>query len=108
MPSPLGLDLIRGRAFAFCNSFNWGSNLLTSLSFLHLIGAIGLSWTFLLYGLTAALGLGFIYAFVPETKGQTLAEIDQQFQKRRFSLSSGRRQNPAGVQYSRIKACAAS
>lgn len=99
---------IRGRAFAFCNSFNWGSNLLTSLSFLHLIGAIGLSWTFLLYGLTAALGLGFIYAFVPETKGQTLAEIDQQFQKRRFSLSSGRRQNPAGVQYSRIKACAAS
>ncbi|XP_062060278.1 solute carrier family 2, facilitated glucose transporter member 10 isoform X2 [Lepus europaeus] len=99
---------IRGRAFAFCNSFNWGSNLLTSLSFLHLIGAIGLSWTFLLYGLTAVLGLGFIYAFVPETKGQTLAEIDQQFQKRSFSLSSGRRQNTAGVQYSRIEACAAS
>lgn len=46
-------------------------------------GTIGLSWTFLLYGLTAVLGLGFIYAFVPETKGQSLAEIDQQFQKRR-------------------------
>lgn len=46
-------------------------------------GTIGLSWTFLLYGLTAVLGLGFIYLFVPETKGQSLAEIDQQFQRRR-------------------------
>ncbi|XP_023367767.1 solute carrier family 2, facilitated glucose transporter member 10 isoform X2 [Otolemur garnettii] len=74
---------IRGRAFAFCNSFNWVTNLFISLSFLDVISAIGLSWTFLLYGLTAALGLGFIYLFVPETKGQSLAEIDQQFQKRR-------------------------
>lgn len=57
------------------------------LSFAHIPtplfpGAIGLSWTFLLYGLTAVFGLGFIYFFVPETKGQSLADIDQQFQKR--------------------------
>ncbi|XP_075384776.1 solute carrier family 2, facilitated glucose transporter member 10 isoform X1 [Tenrec ecaudatus] len=74
---------VRGRAFAFCNSFNWATNLFISLSFLHLINAIGLSFTFLLYGLTAVLGLGFIYFFVPETKGQSLAEIDRQFQKTR-------------------------
>ncbi|XP_053430606.1 solute carrier family 2, facilitated glucose transporter member 10 isoform X2 [Nycticebus coucang] len=98
---------IRGRAFAFCNSFNWATNLFISLSFLDLIGAIGLSWTFLLYGLTAAFGLGFIYLFVPETKGQSLAEIDQQFQKRRFALSFGHRQHSAGVQYSRIEASVA-
>ncbi|XP_044241801.2 solute carrier family 2, facilitated glucose transporter member 10 isoform X3 [Ursus arctos] len=91
---------IRGRAFAFCNSFNWASNLLVSLSFLDLIGTIGLSWTFLLYGLTAVLGLGFIYAFVPETKGQSLAEIDQQFQKRW--------QRSASIPYTRIEASAAS
>ncbi|XP_017695744.1 PREDICTED: solute carrier family 2, facilitated glucose transporter member 10, partial [Lepidothrix coronata] len=42
---------IRGRAFAFCNSFNWAANLLISLSFLDLIDAIGFSWMFLLYGL---------------------------------------------------------
>ena len=29
---------IRGRAFAFCNSFNWAANLFISLSFLDLIG----------------------------------------------------------------------
>ncbi|XP_054429621.1 solute carrier family 2, facilitated glucose transporter member 10 [Pteronotus mesoamericanus] len=99
---------IRGRAFAFCNSFNWAANLFISLSFLDLIGAIGLSWTFLLYGLTAVLGLGFIYLFVPETKGQSLAEIDQQFQRRGFAPSFGHRQSTSGVQYSRIKVSAAS
>ncbi|XP_029774090.1 solute carrier family 2, facilitated glucose transporter member 10 [Suricata suricatta] len=97
---------IRGRAFAFCNSFNWASNLLVSLSFLDLIGTIGLSWTFLLYGLTAVLGLAFIYLFVPETKGQSLAEIDQQFQRRRFTLSFGHWQSPAGIPYTRIKVAA--
>nr|XP_013005841.1 solute carrier family 2, facilitated glucose transporter member 10 [Cavia porcellus] len=99
---------VRGRAFAFCNSFNWATNLFISLSFLDLIGAIGLSWIFLLYGLTAVLGLGFIYFFVPETKGQSLAEIDQQFQSSRFSLNFGHRQSSPGVQYSRIKVSAAS
>ncbi|CAD7669271.1 unnamed protein product [Nyctereutes procyonoides] len=98
---------IRGRAFAFCNSFNWACNLLVSLSFLDLIGTIGLSWTFLLYGLTAVLSLGFIYSFVPETKGLSLAEIDQQFQRRRFALSFGHRQSSAGIPYTRIEVSAA-
>lgn len=47
-------------------------------------GAIGLAWTFLLYGLTAVFGLAFIYLLVPETKGQSLAEIEHQFQMSRF------------------------
>ncbi|KAM6147845.1 LOW QUALITY PROTEIN: solute carrier family 2, facilitated glucose transporter member 10 [Erethizon dorsatum] len=99
---------VHGRAFAFCNSFNWATNLFISLSFLHLIGAIGLSWVFLLYGLTAVLSIGFIYFFVPETKGQSLAEIDKQFQNSRFTLSFGHRQSSAGIQYSRIKVSSAS
>ncbi|NXR47723.1 GTR10 protein, partial [Hippolais icterina] len=74
---------IRGRAFAFCNSFNWAANLLISLSFLDLIDAIGFSWMFLLYGLMGVLAVIFIYLFVPETKGQSLEEIDQQFSGRR-------------------------
>uniref|UniRef100_A0A8D0G836 Solute carrier family 2, facilitated glucose transporter member 10 n=1 Tax=Sphenodon punctatus TaxID=8508 RepID=A0A8D0G836_SPHPU len=74
---------IRGRAFAFCNSFNWAANLLISLSFLDLIDAIGLSWTFLLYGLVGVVAVIFIYLLVPETKGQSLEEIDQQFSRKR-------------------------
>ncbi|NXV06995.1 GTR10 protein, partial [Cettia cetti] len=74
---------IRGRAFAFCNSFNWAANLLISLSFLDLIDAIGFSWMFLLYGLMGVMAVIFIYLFVPETKGQSLEEIDQQFSRTR-------------------------
>ncbi|NXK65131.1 GTR10 protein, partial [Sylvietta virens] len=74
---------IRGRAFAFCNSFNWAANLLISLSFLDLIDAIGFSWMFLLYGLMGVMAVAFIYLFVPETKGQSLEEIDQQFSRKR-------------------------
>ncbi|XP_054029489.1 solute carrier family 2, facilitated glucose transporter member 10 [Dryobates pubescens] len=74
---------IRGRAFAFCNSFNWAANLLISLSFLDLIDAIGFSWMFLLYGLMGVVAVIFIYCFVPETKGQSLEEIDQQFSRKR-------------------------
>ncbi|NXJ05053.1 GTR10 protein, partial [Odontophorus gujanensis] len=73
---------IRGRAFAFCNSFNWAANLLISLSFLDLIDAIGFSWMFLLYGLMGVMAVIFIYFFVPETKGQSLEEIDQQFSRK--------------------------
>ncbi|NXR63919.1 GTR10 protein, partial [Rhadina sibilatrix] len=73
---------IRGRAFAFCNSFNWAANLLISLSFLDLIDAIGFSWMFLLYGLMGVMAVVFIYLFVPETKGQSLEEIDQHFSRK--------------------------
>ncbi|XP_029416657.1 solute carrier family 2, facilitated glucose transporter member 10 isoform X2 [Nannospalax galili] len=93
---------IRGRAFAFCSSFNWAANLFISLSFLDVMGAIGLSWTFLLYGLTAVLGLAFIYLFVPETKGQSLTEIEQLFQRSGFQRSAGHRQNSDGFQYHRL------
>ncbi|NWU90907.1 GTR10 protein, partial [Upupa epops] len=74
---------IRGRAFAFCNSFNWAANLLISFSFLDLIDAIGFSWMFLLYGLMGTVAVVFIHLFVPETKGQSLEEIDQQFSSNR-------------------------
>uniref|UniRef100_A0A8D2MBR3 Solute carrier family 2, facilitated glucose transporter member 10 n=1 Tax=Zonotrichia albicollis TaxID=44394 RepID=A0A8D2MBR3_ZONAL len=74
---------IRGRAFAFCNSFNWAANLLISLSFLDLVDAIGFSWMFLLYGLMGVMAVVFIYLFVPETKGQSLEEIEQQLSRKR-------------------------
>eukprot|EP00076_Gallus_gallus_P032637 XP_024998175.1 solute carrier family 2, facilitated glucose transporter member 10 isoform X2 [Gallus gallus] len=86
---------IRGRAFAFCNSFNWAANLLISLSFLDLIDAIGFSWMFLLYGLMGVMAVIFIYFFVPETKGQSLEEIDQQFSRKWLREGSGCKQRRA-------------
>ncbi|XP_077316730.1 solute carrier family 2, facilitated glucose transporter member 10 [Lithobates pipiens] len=75
---------IRGRAFAFCNSLNWAANLLITLTFLEVIESIGLSWTFLLYGLMGAVAIIFIYYFIPETKGRSLEEIDKEFSDKRF------------------------
>uniref|UniRef100_K7FZZ0 Solute carrier family 2, facilitated glucose transporter member 10 n=1 Tax=Pelodiscus sinensis TaxID=13735 RepID=K7FZZ0_PELSI len=94
---------IRGRAFSFCNSFNWAANLLISLSFLDLIDAIGLSWMFLLYGLVGVTAVIFIYLFVPETKGQSLEEIDQQFSQKRYALSPGQRAPSYDAQYQRVE-----
>ncbi|XP_049673089.1 solute carrier family 2, facilitated glucose transporter member 10 [Accipiter gentilis] len=100
---------IRGRAFAFCNSFNWAANLLISLSFLDLIDAIGFSWMFLLYGLMGVMAVIFIYLFVPETKGQSLEEIDQQFSRKRvwegnvFKQRRGRGVSCTHAQYRRVE-----
>ncbi|KAM6120808.1 solute carrier family 2, facilitated glucose transporter member 10 [Phoenicopterus ruber ruber] len=100
---------IRGRAFAFCNSFNWAANLLISLSFLDLIDAIGFSWMFLLYGLMGVMAVAFIYLFVPETKGQSLEEIDQQFSRKRvwegnvFKQRRGRGASCTHAQYRRVE-----
>ncbi|XP_066480988.1 solute carrier family 2, facilitated glucose transporter member 10 [Tiliqua scincoides] len=106
---------IRGRAFAFCNSFNWAANLLISLTFLDLIDATGLSWTFLFYGLVGAMAALFIYLFVPETKGQSLEEIDQQFSKKRLLQRNtfwqkcwNRREIHARARYQRVDLSGAS
>lgn len=39
---------------------------------------------FLLYGVVGVAAVIFIYLFVPETKGQSLEEIDEQFSRKRY------------------------
>jgi len=40
------------------------------------LATLGSATTFLIYGVFAALGLAFILAVVPETKGKTLEELE--------------------------------
>jgi len=68
---------IRNSAEGFAATFNWGANLLVTLTFLTLVEKLGPSLTFWFYGL-CAIGAGFFsYHFVPETKGRTLEEIEE-------------------------------
>jgi sugar porter (SP) family MFS transporter len=67
---------IRSSAQGVAAAFNWGANLLVSLTFLTLVQAMGASWTFWLYGICAVLAGLFSYWQVPETKGRTLEEIE--------------------------------
>jgi SP family galactose:H+ symporter-like MFS transporter len=67
---------IRTSAEGLSAAFNWGSNLLVSLTFLTLLQAAGPSRTFWLFGLLAVVAWIFSYWLVPETKGKTLEEIE--------------------------------
>ncbi|XP_071386277.1 solute carrier family 2, facilitated glucose transporter member 10 [Centroberyx affinis] len=78
---------VRGRAFAFTNCFNWAANLLVTFSFLNVIDAIGLSGTFLLYGMTGVAAGVFFYFMLPETKGKSLEEIDKELCLKRIHHS---------------------
>jgi SP family galactose:H+ symporter-like MFS transporter len=67
---------IRGLAEGMAATFNWGSNLVVSLTFLTLVEKLGASSTFLLYALASVASWLFAYYLVPETKGHTLEEIE--------------------------------
>lgn len=69
---------VRGRAFAFTNCFNWAANLLVTFTFLNVIDVIGLSGTFLLYGLIGVAAVVFFHVMLPETKGKSLEQIDRE------------------------------
>lgn len=68
---------IRGRAVAVATAVNWGATFLVSQTFLSLIGAIGNTLTFWLFALCCAVSWVWIYYRVPETKEQTLEQIQQ-------------------------------
>src|SRR6266436_3702701 len=67
---------IRGLAEGTAATFNWGSNLIVSLTFLTLLEKVGASTTFLLYAFASVASWLFAYYLVPETKGRTLEEIE--------------------------------
>jgi len=67
---------IRSSTEGLSAAFNWGANLLVSLTFLTLVQQLGASWTFWMYGACSAAAWIFSYYRVPETKGKTLEQIE--------------------------------
>jgi MFS transporter, SP family, galactose:H+ symporter len=72
---------VRSSSEGLAATFNWGSNLVVSLTFLTLLQEIGATRTFWLYGLFAIGAWLFSYYLVPETKGHTLEEIEAFWRK---------------------------
>ncbi len=81
---------VRSSAEGLSATFNWGSNLLVSLTFLTLLEAIGASRTFWLYGVFAIGAWIFSYYLVPETKGKTLEQIEEFWRKRHAAPKTAR------------------
>lgn len=67
---------IRGKAMTLALLVNWAFNYLVSLTFLDLMTALGSHGAFLIYAVITVIAFGFIYRFIPETKGKSLEEIE--------------------------------
>src|SRR6201996_4983806 len=67
---------IRGRAVAVATAVNWAAAFLVSAFFLSLVHAIGQAFTFWLFAAFCVIGLVWVIAAVPETRGRSLEEIE--------------------------------
>lgn len=81
---------IRNSAEGVAATFNWGANLLVTLTFLTLVEKLGPSTTFWVYGICAVAAGIFSYYFVPETKGRSLEQIEEFWHsKTRAAVTTG-------------------
>ena len=79
LPEVLPLK-IRGAAMGLAVFLHWGANFIVSLTFPVLLEAIGIGLLFLGYALVGILAFFFVRAFVTETKGRSLEEIEADLQ----------------------------
>jgi SP family galactose:H+ symporter-like MFS transporter len=77
---------IRGKAMSLATLSVWGANWVVAGTFLSLIHAAGPAGTFWFYASICVLAFVFCYAFVPETKGQSLEAIERHW--RNFDANS--------------------
>jgi SP family galactose:H+ symporter-like MFS transporter len=73
---------IRSKAASVGTMANWTFNFIVSLTFLLLIDALGRSGAFFFYAAICLLTFAFCKAFVPETKGKALEDIQEIFRER--------------------------
>ena len=73
---------VRGRGVALATAANWGSAYLVSQFFLSLVDAIGSSMTFWLFAFFCGVGFVWVYRVVPETKRQSLEQIQQMWARK--------------------------
>ncbi len=71
-------DNIRAKAGSVATIANWGSNFIVALAFPILVGAIGQGHSFWVFAVLTLLAIVFVYFLVPETKGRSLDQIQQE------------------------------
>jgi sugar porter (SP) family MFS transporter len=73
---------VRGPAESLASVVNWSMNFVVSFTFLTLVSAISRAGTFWLYAVLGIAGIVFAFARVPETRGRSLEQIQQQLDVR--------------------------
>ncbi|MFV0288004.1 MAG: sugar porter family MFS transporter [Mycoplasmatales bacterium] len=74
--------VIRGRATGVASSFNWIGSFLVGLLFPIMTEALPQELVFAIFGVICLIGVGFIQFAVPETRGKTLEEIEENAAKK--------------------------
>jgi MFS transporter, SP family, galactose:H+ symporter len=69
---------IRSKAMSVATVANWGANLIVAITFLSIINALGRPGAFWLYAVLTLCSVIFTYFLVPETKGRTLEQIQEE------------------------------
>jgi sugar porter (SP) family MFS transporter len=69
---------IRGAAMSVATIANWAANFVVTISFLTLLNAITNAGTFFLFAFLTVVAVVYFVRHVPETKGQTLQDIERQ------------------------------
>ena len=73
---------VRGQGMALATLALWAADWLVSITFLSLLDHLGSPRTFWLFGGLCFVCLLFVFLCVPETKGRTLEEIQQGWQRK--------------------------
>ncbi|KAG7267892.1 hypothetical protein CRUP_033018 [Coryphaenoides rupestris] len=93
----------RGVGNACSTGVNWSFNILVSLTFLHTAQLLTYYGVFFLYAGAASVGVVFVYAVVPETKGRRLEEVEALFEGRLCSCGATESDEGRQVEYIRVK-----
>lgn len=62
-----------------------------------MVDRMGSATVFLIYGIISILATGFVYIFLPETKGKTLEEIQNLFKSKSEKINSAPAMNKSDV-----------
>jgi MFS family permease len=72
---------VRGQAAAIAACVDWLANFALIEAFPNLQSAIGLGWVLIVFAVLCALAITFVFLFLPETKGHSIEEITELFDK---------------------------
>ena len=72
---------IRSFAIGLCVFMLWIANAVVALGFPTVVAALGIAPTFFIFAGLGVLALIFIYTQVPETRGRSLEQLEDQFRK---------------------------
>ncbi|WP_249196086.1 sugar porter family MFS transporter [Gluconobacter kondonii] len=75
----------RSKGMSLVAGGHWGADLVISLTTLSLVQVLGAGWTFWLFAAVNAFAFWFVLRYVPETKGQSLEELERRLKNGTFA-----------------------